>query len=1106
MVRSATAELPSSVPATLCDVAAGLAAHGTRTALIDFRDGQPTELSYAALGERIIDTALRLHGAGIGRESCVAIWAPNSAAWVIAYFGSVRAGATVVPIDQQSMPTTAAEILEHAGAALLLTTDAHRSELRELGRGCETLPIEGRWADDPGDGWPAPSEDASQLPAIEPDDVAALLYTSGTTGVPKAVPLTHRNLTANAVALTTQRLIGADDRVLLPLPLHHTYPFTVGLVTALLKRAAVVFPAGISGPEITGAARAAEATALLAVPRLCEALWESVRSAVEQRGERAKKLFFRMLRLSIAVRRTTGARIGKRLFRPVHEKLGEALDLIGCGGAKLDPELAWRLEGLGWTVLTGYGLTETSPVLTFNDRAHARIGTEGRPLPGIELAIRPVQGERDEDAPPPAHDRVEGEIVARGPTVFSGYRGNPEATAEAFTSDGFFRTGDLGWLDRKGFLRIVGRSKELLVLADGKKIFPEAIEKQYAGSSLLKEVAILEDHGRLVALIVPDERAIRERGTLRQAALLREDLEEIGARLAPYQRITAFRVARSALPRTQLGKLRRHLLPELYKRAAAADAEPASSSEPTAEDAKLLASERGRAAWQWLVARYPDKRITLDTSPQLELQIDSLEWVALTTEIEQRFRVSLTGEAVSRILTVRDLIHEIATTELMQAGAPSAAAAAAAAAAADVRLPGFAMRCVGTAIFALVRPLMRLLFGVSVAGLENVAGDEPLVIAPNHASYLDPLALAAALPWRRLRRTYWAGWVGVLYTGPLTRFVSRATQVMPVDPDRDLASAIGTARALMQRGYSIVWFPEGRRSPTGEVGPFFGGIGQLVLDTGARALPTAISGTFEALPKQRRWPKLGTPLAVQFGTPLVLREPRGSSRAALNVSGRLERAVRALVGGKSDATESSRHAADAITTTENAMPKPANEGTEKLKDGRRVAIRPICVDDVERNERFLEQLSPPSKHFLFLGGIAQLSDEALRRLCDPDHANDMAFVALEADASGGSAPRQVGVSRYAGASSPQGAEISVAVADEWQHRGLGKRLLTHLIDYARAHGVKRLYSMDSMGNTRMRKLARDVGFSERPDPDDASQVICYLDLVPGANAMPRAPK
>ena len=895
MVTAATADRLPAHPATLCDVIAGLDAHGRRTALIDFQGGQPTPLDYATLAERIRRKALCLRALGVDRGSCVALWAPNGAEWVIAYFGAIRAGATVVPIDNQSMPTTAAEILAHAVPALLLTTAAHRDELRALGREPRTLSVDPGADSGPQSEWPAPATDL-ELPSVERGDVAALLYTSGTTGKPKAVPLTHRNLASNAAGLSVQRLIGADDRVLLPLPLHHTYPFTVGLVTALLKGAAVVFPAGISGPEITGAARTAEATALLAVPRLCEALWDSVRTAVEQRGERAKKIFYRLLALSIAVRRATGARIGKRLFKPVHERLGKGLDLIGCGGAKLDPELAWRLEGLGWTVLTGYGLTETSPVLTFNDRSHARLGTEGRALVGVELDIRPVrsaEAEREPDAPA-KRGRVEGEIVARGPSVFAGYHDNPEATADAFTADGFFRTGDLGWLDRQGFLRVVGRSKELLVLADGKKVFPEALEKMYADSKLLREVAILEDGGRLVALIVPDERAIRERGTIRQATLLREELEEVGARLAPHQRLTAFRVARSPLPRTQLGKLRRHLLPALYKQAASAEARPP-GTEISAEDAKLLASERGRAAWQWLVARYPDKPLTLDTSPQLELQIDSLEWVTLTTEIEQRFRVSLTGEAVSRILTLRDLIREIDSASLVRAGAPPAPMP-------ELKLPGLPMRLVGAAIFGLVRPLMRLLFGIKVAGLENVAGDTPLVIAPNHASYLDPLALAAALPWRRLRRTYWAGWVGVLYTGPITRFVSRATQVMPVDPDRDLAAAIGTARALLERGYSIVWFPEGRRSPSGEVGPFFGGIGQLLLDTGATALPTAIFGTFDALPKQRRWPRF-VPLGVTFGTPLQLGAPRADGRAALGVSGRLERAVRALVTGKPEAPE-----------------------------------------------------------------------------------------------------------------------------------------------------------------------------------------------------------
>ena len=175
--------------------------------------------------------------------------------------------------------------------------------------------------------------------------------------------------------------------------------------------------------------------------------------------------------------------------------------------------------------------------------------------------------------------------------------------------------------------------------------------------------------------------------------------------------------------------------------------------------------------------------------------------------------------------------------------------------------------------------------------------------------------------------------------------------------------------------------------------------------------------------------------------------------------------------------------------------KRPSQWTETLADGRRVTIRPICPDDVQCNAAFLESLSPPSKHFLFLGAISRFSDEQLRKLCDLDHAQDMAFVALAADEGSPESPRQVGVCRYAGANDvAHGAEISVAVADDWQHHGLGELLLRHLIDHARAHHVPRLYSMDSIYNDRMRKLARQLGFAEHADPQDPRQVIFSLML------------
>jgi GNAT superfamily N-acetyltransferase len=160
-----------------------------------------------------------------------------------------------------------------------------------------------------------------------------------------------------------------------------------------------------------------------------------------------------------------------------------------------------------------------------------------------------------------------------------------------------------------------------------------------------------------------------------------------------------------------------------------------------------------------------------------------------------------------------------------------------------------------------------------------------------------------------------------------------------------------------------------------------------------------------------------------------------------------------------------------------------------LHNGRRVTIRPIRRDDAARTAAFIDALSKQSKHSLFLGGIARLSDEAMQRLCNSHDPRDMAYVATVPVPDG---ERQIGVCRYAAADSPEGAEISVAVADDWQHQGLGKRLLSRLVEYARAHGVRRLYSMDAASNDPMRRLARDVGFSEQRDPDDIHQVIYSL--------------
>ncbi len=673
------------------------------------------------------------------------------------------------------------------------------------------------------------------------------------------MPLSHANLCANIEALLRERLAGPGDRVFLPLPLHHTYPLTVGLLASLTIGAAVVLPAGLSGAEISQALAECHCTIMIGVPRLYEAMLGGIESRLKNRPKAIRRSYRGLLDFSIALRRRFGWRLGRLLFWPLHRRLGSQLRLLASGGARLDPDVAWGLEGLGFEVLSGYGLTETAPILAFNPPGRARLDSAGRAVEGVELRI----------APAPDVAEGEGEIQARGPNVFEGYWKNPEATREAFTEDGFFRTGDLGYVDPEGYLHIVGRSKELIVLADGKNVFPEEVEAVYAESPLIHELAVLEHGDRLVGLLVPEIEALRggDPEALRQR--LRAEVERLSARLAPYQRLSDFAITTEALPRTQIGKLRRHQLPERFERARSGASDRETQPALSERDRALLELTLLGQVWAWLEERFAPKRLSPDTSPQLDLGLDSFDWMSLTLELGERFGVYLSEEAVGRVTTLRDLLVEIEQS----AEAPSGGAA-------EIRElgpepvrwlqpQGVLIRLLGTVLFALNRILMRALFRVRAEGREHLPADGPYLLAPNHASYLDPFAIAAALSWAELHRLYWAGWTGLLFRGPLTRLFSRIAHVLPVDPEGGLTSTLPLGKAALERGFALVWFPEGARSTDGRLHRFQPGAGWLMERTGVPAVPVWIGGSFDAWPPDRSWPRL-RPIVVRFGQPISL--------------------------------------------------------------------------------------------------------------------------------------------------------------------------------------------------------------------------------------------
>ncbi|MCC7280904.1 MAG: AMP-binding protein, partial [Acetobacteraceae bacterium] len=760
---------------TLADFPALLAGRGPAPAILAMQGENAVAVGAAALAQAVRRLAGAMAALGIARGAPILLLGPASADWITVRLAVAAAGAVAVALDDAASDTELAVLVADSGAAVAFV---QASLVARLAAAAPALAV---WTLDPppagllrwtqlADGPQAP------LPAVQPNDPAMLVYTSGTTGTPKSFHLTHANILHNVHALARQRIATAADRVLLPLPLHHVYPLTVGVFCPLAIGAPIVLPEAADAPRIASALKASRATMVIGVPRLYSALAAGVRARAAARGRLAGRLFEALLALSLLVRRHTGRRIGKFLFGQVHQAFGGSLRVLASGGAKPDADAVWILEGLGFEHLSGYGLAETASILTNQAPGAAVVGTEGTALPGIRLRIAE-----------PGADGT-GEVQARGPSVFTGYRAPAEANRAAFTEDGWFRTGDLGSLDRAGNLCITGRAKEMIVLGGGKNVFPEEVEAILARPEF-KEIALSERNGALVALVLPDLARIAAGANTRIADVVRVTLADAARGLPHWQRPAGVALLREPLPRTRLGKFRRFQLPALYEAALAgrAGGDGGSWSEP---DLAQLATPAGSALLDLLEARAKGRRIGPDTSPALELGLDSLGFLELSMALEARSGVALSEEDVAGVETVRDLLSRVAAKAAMPRAEPPAAP--------DPRwlVPRTgAERLAGGLLRAINAGLMRLAFRLAVSGQAYLPEGKVLVCA-NHLSDLDPLVVAAALPRRALERVRWSGDAGRLFESRAGRWLARAARMFPVE-ERRPGLTLAYARACL---------------------------------------------------------------------------------------------------------------------------------------------------------------------------------------------------------------------------------------------------------------------------------------------------------------------
>jgi len=825
----------------------------------DSDETEPRRYTYGKIQDLADRIAVTLRERGVAVGDKVMLLSENRPEWGLTYFGILKAGGVVVPVDWQSSGDEVQNLVGWARARAIVMSDKVRERLN-----VEAGPEAGHYAgaeiirfEELLEAEPRGSTATALVHHPKADDLASLIFTSGTTGRPKGVMLSHRNFASLLSKLAGVFDIDKHDGLLSVLPLHHTFEFTAGLLMPLMRGAQITYLEEIDADALSNAFEEGNITGMVGVPALWQLLHRRVEKTVADRGPWAKRIFDLLIEGNRALRDKMPPALdgltllnwGKLLFWPVHQKFGGRLRLLISGGSALPTETMKAMRGLGFNLFEGYGLTEASPVLTVN-RPGTRLlpGTVGEPLPGIDVRIDDPDG------------RGVGEIVASGPNVMLGYFENPDATSEVIDKDGWLHTGDLGRFDDDGRLYIVGRKKEMILGPSGENVYPDELEDLYRDSPYVKELSIVglpaeSGPGEIVAMMVVPEyepageelkrEAVRER--------LNEHLKAVSAKLPLYKRVKILHFTDIELPKTATRKVKRKLVIEemqklerLKKRA-----EETRASAPTGDDwiHALVATVANTAR---------DK--VYGAARMEELGFDSLMYTELGVALEAAgVAVPDAGNAdLTGIATVDDLVQLIRTWGVSDKKKKTAIAKKKTDGAGDadeIKVPKVVAEIGSELLGWGQRMLYQRVLDTEVTGRAHIPANSGFLVAANHASHLDMGLVKHALgDWGQ--RLVALAAKDYFFEDPIKRaYFENFTNLVPMDRHGSLRESLRLASEVIKQGYILLIFPEGTRSTTGVMVDFKPSIGYLALANKIDVLPMYLDGTHDAMPKGSFLPK-----------------------------------------------------------------------------------------------------------------------------------------------------------------------------------------------------------------------------------------------------------
>jgi long-chain acyl-CoA synthetase len=791
---------------------------GARPALTMHTGLREDSWSYDRLWDSAHAVARYLGGElGLARGSRVLVWGPNSPQLAATYFGTMLAGMILVPIDPLSNAGFVERVLDKTEGSVVITGFPGGT----FGR-AQTIAIADLPLDTPG-----PPIQAMPFPA----DVAEIVFTSGTTGAPKGVILTHRNIVANV--RSASRLVPARDyRLLSILPLSHMLEQTMGLYVPLLFGGTVHYTSGRHPRVIAAAMRRYRVTTLVLVPQVLELMYRGIEHEVEARnGGRKWRLAHSLApRLPMPARRV--------LFRQVLAGLGGALDFVICGGARLSDELMLGWERMGVRVIVGYGTTECAPLVAGNSYTERVPGSVGRSAAGVQVRLT-----------------GESEILVKGANVTPGYWEDTPTTTAAFEKGGWYRTGDLGSFDNDGHLFLTGRLRDLIVLPNGLNVYPEDVEEQLLQEPDIADCVVVplpDATGNVTvhAVVIPSRETSDPIGQPdRVAAAVRT----AAGRLVPHQRVSGFTIwDGDDFPRTNLRKVKRH---EVASVAAGKTRPPGVAAAPSGDPhfdqvRRLLATVTGEAA----------PTITPATHLEHDLNLDSLGRVELAVALEADLGAALEEGHLSEVGTVGDLMALLDRSDAAPV-APVFPEWGLRPAVATVR------RLLQTAILFPIHRLFARPFVVE--GEANLRGlESPLLFIANHTSHFDTPSILRALPYRLRQKTAVAAAADYFYASRMRGAVmTLVLNTFPFSREGAVRSSLEHCGDLADAGWSVLIYPEGTRSPTGSLDEFRSGIGLLAEQLRVPVIPIGVIGAYALMPKGSYRPRVG-PLVVRFGEPI----------------------------------------------------------------------------------------------------------------------------------------------------------------------------------------------------------------------------------------------